>query len=75
MSKTTYIVENDIGDVLEYSPRLWDAKNYLLKLTTLNPGSEFTILTVKGNYFGEGFHAHRYTYDAEKQKFKRSNLR
>jgi len=55
---TTYLVENDKNEVLQYFKRLGDAKQYL---EALNDPS-IRLLCLKGQAYGEGYHAYQIVY-------------
>ena len=61
----TYIVEDTCNNIIEYFHKLSDAKYFVI---TRFPG--YSILSMKGNYFGEGFHKYRYYLKAN-GKFER----
>ncbi len=64
----TYILENKEGSVIEYFMFLNDAKR---SLEHRHPTA--SILALKGNYFGEGFH--HYRMKLVDGRFKREMLR
>ena len=67
----TYTIINKNDQVVEYFRLLSDAKKYVVKLFDCN----YSILVLRGQQFGEGYHTHKYTYNASKLKFSRESLR
>jgi hypothetical protein len=61
--KTTYLVENVFGEVIEYCTRLYDAKN-ILEYNKISG----IITKLRGQYFGEGYHHYYLKYDGKKFK-------
>ena len=61
--KTTYIIENAEGEILQYFHRLSDAKYDLIKQFNNNRCS---ILCMKGPSFGEGWHQYRIEWTGSK---------
>jgi hypothetical protein len=67
---TTYIVENENKEVVEYFRSLTDAKSFVVKW--FDKG--YTVLAIKGPDYGEGFHKYRLSLNANKLTFKREKL-
>lgn len=67
--KTTYVIENEQGQVIEYFKGLNHAKCYIKRSMEMWPVS-YTILCLKGPYFGEGRHAYRMAYSNKTSKFR-----
>jgi len=65
----TYVIENSQNKVIEYFRRLKDAKEFMIK----NFDQNWHILSISGQYFGEGFHKCRY-YLKNDLTFKREKV-
>lgn len=63
----TYRVENEKNEVIEYFRLLNDAKQYCVRYYD----KDLTILSIKGDYFGEGFHQYRLRLNANKLVFNK----
>jgi hypothetical protein len=59
--KTTYLIENNLNEVLGYSSQLHEAKRILEHKTDSGK-----ITKLVGHYFGEGYHAYYLIYDGKK---------
>ena len=63
--KTTYYVENIRSEILGYFSTQRDAKNFIKK--NLGP---LILVKLRGQYFGEGYHAYKMIFNSTKGKFQ-----
>ncbi len=64
----TYIIQSNDEQIAQYERNYSYAKRLLLRL-----GSDYHIIAIKGQYYGEGFHLYKLTLN--NGKFKREKLR